>query len=199
MDKIVAVAGDVEVYESEYVGLKRGGWLTDAIVAFHAEKVKSGKVENAVLQPSQVALLCAVPELAESFGVKSCRWVLVPVNNAVLNVSRTGIGGSHWSLAVVSVEGKRAWHLDSCGRTNENVARVVVERIFGEYEFGRVTGCPQQRNNSDCGVFVCAFMETVLAALERGDADPAQSVVGMSDAFFRGYRRKIVDEIEAQM
>lgn len=105
------------------------------------------------------------------------RLVLLPVNN---NPYADRAGGSHWSLLVCARDGATVTlhHLDSSRPTNAAAADEVGRRFWpllvsdGSSSSSTATpaaypgvvssaGCPQQTNNSDCGVMLLLFAEAV--------------------------------------
>ena len=88
-------------------------------------------------------------------------------------------GGNHWCLAVISMQGKRLAYYDSKGGGGTGVLRRLRRYVMSEFEHKRLgtyrqgdwehagqCASPQQDNDDDCGVFVCAAGE----CLSRGGA-----------------------------
>lgn len=75
-------------------------------------------------------------------------------------------GGSHWSLLVVGVSDRAAFHYDSLMEGNDHVAREVtarLQRLLGEkLRFFGLPNTPQQENSMDCGMHVCMTMKHLL-------------------------------------
>ena len=90
--------------------------------------------------------------------------IFLPVNDA--QKSQIPDSGSHWSLLLVSVIDRVAFHYDSLGGHNFNDARHCADRlgmVLGiPLRFHQLEDCPQQENNSDCGVYVCILMRHLL-------------------------------------
>jgi len=74
--------------------------------------------------------------------------------------------GSHWSLLLVSVIDRVAFHYDSLGGSNFPAARRAVDRLSwllgAPLRFHQLEDTPQQENSKDCGVFVCILMRHLL-------------------------------------
>lgn len=74
--------------------------------------------------------------------------------------------GSHWSLLLVSVIDRVAFHYDSMGGSNCSAARRGADRLGAvlgyPLQFHQLADCPQQENGKDCGVFVCILMRHLL-------------------------------------
>lgn len=93
--------------------------------------------------------------------------MFVPVNDDDQTQEHNrGGGGSHWSLALVSIVDGVAFYYDSIARTNVDEARRIIKKlgiVLGmELRFIPLNDTPQQENGSDCGVYVCMFMEHLL-------------------------------------
>jgi hypothetical protein len=90
--------------------------------------------------------------------------VFLPINDC-RNVSEAE-GGSHWSLLLISVVDRIAFHYDSLYQGNVWEADTVT-RKFGyllnmPIRFLHLNDSPQQDGGSDCGVFVCMNMRHLL-------------------------------------
>lgn len=93
--------------------------------------------------------------------------MFVPVNDSDQSSSGRGtLEGSHWSLVLVSMVDGVAFYYDSIGRTNyDEAARIIrnLAAVLGmQLRFIPLNDTPQQENGSDCGVYVCMFMEHLL-------------------------------------
>jgi sentrin-specific protease 8 len=75
-------------------------------------------------------------------------------------------GGTHWSLLVVGIQDRIAFHYDSLASCNHIPATAVhrmLERVLGfSLSFANLTDTPQQDNCMDCGVHVCWAMKHLL-------------------------------------
>lgn len=100
--------------------------------------------------------------------------VFLPVNDCrTVNVPE---GGTHWSLLLVSIIDRRAFHYDSLPPGNEYEARLLSHKLSlllgSQIRCTALRDSPEQRNGSDCGVFVCMEMkELLLNRLLRVNAD----------------------------
>lgn len=108
--------------------------------------------------PDPLTLKKALPDFSKAthifLPVNDCRNVEVPE------------GGSHWSLLVVSVVDGVAFHYDSLTPSNLEEARLATQKIgqlLGRgLTFTNLENSPQQKNSSDCGVYVCVQMKHLL-------------------------------------
>jgi sentrin-specific protease 8 len=75
-------------------------------------------------------------------------------------------GGSHWSLVLVSMVDGVAFYYDSIAGTNVREANRIINKLGAvlgmQLRFIPLNDTPQQENGSDCGVYVCMFMEHLL-------------------------------------
>ncbi|KAL9078693.1 MAG: hypothetical protein Q9157_002379 [Trypethelium eluteriae] len=158
----------------EDVDCIKAGWLTDNAIAFweewlERERLKEyPKADIVLLRPSMsfmlrqtrdpLTLKDALPNFSKTTHV------FLPINDA--RDVTIAEGGSHWSLLVVSVVDRVAFHYDSLRPTNRQEALISSEKLgvlFGkELRFIDLSESPQQENGSDCGVFVCLQMQFLL-------------------------------------
>ncbi|PWW75203.1 cysteine proteinase [Tuber magnatum] len=105
--------------------------------------------------------------------VKKASHIFLPINDC-RNPS-IAEGGTHWSLLVVGVSDRVAFHYDSLSPANCGEAREVSKKLgvlLGfPLQFSDLEDTPQQDNGSDCGVHVCWAMKHLLVkrllAVER--------------------------------
>lgn len=113
------------------------------------------------LPVEQIIVGVTIPDLT---GVTH---MFVPVNDD--DQTREGSprgGGSHWSLVLVSLVDGVAFYYDSVSGTNVEEARRIINKLAQalkmQLRFIPLNDTPQQENGSDCGVYVCMFMEHLL-------------------------------------
>lgn len=175
------------------------GWFTGDIINWAIFSMASSLVENARRSPDLVYssdfvdFLRRPPCQAQQNAVRYWHWssnslqkgygrrflsykrILVPLN----------VNSKHWCLAVIESEHYRVKVYNSASdylkeETREKVeslARYATDRSGSDKSWPVVyaPGLAQQRNGYDCGVFVCAYVEALLA-----DKDPALVVDGNS-------------------
>ena len=109
------------------------------------------------MTPEPTSLKTALPDLT---GVTH---IFLPVNDC-RNVD--DVGGSHWSLLLVSAIDGVAFHYDSLESVNEDEAQILTSKmsiLLGQkLRFINLIDAPQQQNNCDCGIFVCLNMSYLL-------------------------------------
>lgn len=159
---------------SDDVRSLKSDWLTDNNIAFWEEWLereilpKYPQARIVLLRPSMTFLLMQsvdVKNIASALpNFENVTHVFLPVNDN-RDTSRAD-GGSHWSLLLVSVIDRVAFHYDSLGGSNFHEAQKCTDRlskVIGKpLRFYQIEDCPQQENSSDCGVFVCILMRHLL-------------------------------------
>lgn len=154
----------------------RDDWLTDNIIAFweewleHEVLVDHPRVKVILLRPSMAFMLMQAPDVntirdALPDMTRSTH-IFLPINdNADVEKAE---GGSHWSLLLVSINDRLAFHYDSMYPHNEDEGKKAADqlsqlmRLDAPLKFVNLERTPQQGNNSDCGVFVCLLMKHLL-------------------------------------
>ncbi|KAJ6120431.1 hypothetical protein N7523_004711 [Penicillium sp. IBT 18751x] len=180
---------DVRLTREDMQTLK-DDWLTDNIISFWEEylehefltKYKSSHI--ILLRPSMSFMILQTPDprtLREALpDFTKATHVFLPINDC-RNVTQAE-GGSHWSLLLISIVDRIAFHYDSLYQGNVWEADTVT-RKFGAllnmpFRFLHLNDSPQQDGGSDCGVFVCMNMRHLL--LKRLLMASAHEKVSMS-------------------
>ena len=124
--------------------------------------------------PDPLTLKDALPDLSRTTHI------FLPINDC--RTVEVAEGGSHWSLLLVSLVDRVAFHYDSLNSSNRQDAEAATRKIHQltgkEVKFVDLTDSPQQENSSDCGVFVCIQMRHLL--LKRLLLAHAREKVSMS-------------------
>lgn len=143
--------------------------LGDTIRYLEWEFLTQFKSSNIILlRPSMSFLLLQTPDplsLREALpDFTRATHVFLPVNDC-RNVTEAE-GGTHWSLLLISVVDRIAFHYDSLPPGNQWEAYTATCK-FGsllnqQIRFINLQDSPVQENGSDCGVFVCLHMRHLL-------------------------------------
>ena len=152
------------------------GWVADNVIGFWEEYLERSVLAReteahvVLLRPSMAFLLMQTRDadvlgLAEALPkLEHATHVFCPVNDC--RNPAVAEGGSHWSLLLVSIIDRTAFHYDSLSSANLKDAEMLtrkLQRLLGfPLAFRDLPNSPQQENGSDCGVFVCASMEHLL-------------------------------------
>lgn len=124
--------------------------------------------------PDPLTLKEALPKLSRTTHI------FLPINDC-RNPS-VAEGGSHWSLLLVSILDRVAFHYDSLNPANigeaQHAAMKLGQLLGKQLHFINLADSPQQMNSSDCGVFVCIQMRYLL--LKKLLMSSAKEKVSMS-------------------
>jgi sentrin-specific protease 8 len=193
----------------------KNDWLTDAAIDFweefleHEVLSKYPQAHIMLLKPTMAMILmkqddpawvrAALPDF------KDVTHIFLPIND---NREQSTEGGSHWSLLLVSLIDKVAFHYDSMDGANNSEAFSATKRLANilgtPLQFHHLSECPQQENGSDCGIFVCIIMRHLL--VKRLLAVNAAEKISMSMAHkavdSHGARKemlKIIDSLRKEV
>lgn len=115
-------------------------------------------------------------DLSETVGqlrLKEAQIAIAPVNdNDDVEIAN---GGCHWSLLVLDIPQRRAFHVDSAKHRNHNAAKDVARRLLEAVANDSAEGdgssdlaiafemcrTPQQQNAFDCGAYILAHAEAI--------------------------------------
>jgi sentrin-specific protease 8 len=111
-------------------------------------------------------------EVLAPLSLASRDYIFMPINN---NQDWTQVGGTHWSLLVFDRPAGVFRYYDSYGRMNERFARETARRLLPvlypsqkqQQPVFLVERTPQQQNSADCGVFVLAITEALIAPFAK--------------------------------
>lgn len=127
--------------------------------------------------------------------------IFLPVNDS--RDREHADGGNHWSLLLVSVIDRVAFHYDSLGGSNFFEAQKCAERlsrVLGfSLRFHQLDDCPQQANSNDCGVFVCILMRHLLIKrlLNANSTEKVSMSMGGTWVDSSGGRKEMLGIIES--
>jgi len=158
----------------EDINCLKDDWLTDNNIAFyeeyleHAELVKYPSSKIILLRPSISYLIAYAQDLSAIASalppLREASHIFLPINdNPNPEVAE---GGTHWSLLVVGVANRVAFHYDSLQEGNNAQARDITRRLEvllnKRLGFFGLPDTPQQENSMDCGMHVCMTMYHLL-------------------------------------
>ncbi|KAK4237196.1 hypothetical protein C8A03DRAFT_34847 [Achaetomium macrosporum] len=164
---------DVRLWTEDIKALKND-WLTDGSIAFWEEWLereilpKYPQARIVLLRPVISHLLLQTTDLKGDAAAlpdfRKVTHIFLPISDS--RDRWNADSGSHWSLLLVSVIDRVAFHYDSLGGSNFSAAKRGVDRlswVLGiPLRFHQLDDCPQQENSKDCGVFVCILMRHLL-------------------------------------
>lgn len=178
--------------------LKPGTWLDDSVVAFYGtlltnrseEAEKKGEFGEREERLKKVWCFNSffwtmynengykrVKKWTKKFDVFEKDMIIFPIN----------INNSHWTCAAVNIRDKRFEYYDSLGGKMKKAYSQLRKWLQEEHEAKKGgpidlsdwedywdDNVPQQDNSNDCGVFTCAFMESLSREVEGFDFDQRQ-------------------------
>ena len=105
----------------------------------------------------------------------------------------------HWSLAVIDLKKNGIYYYDSRGKENKEFLKLLLSYLSSEHMFKKgsnldtskfevhsVKGIPQQKNGTDCGMFLLKYAEFIA----KGDVNFTFSQKDMPR-----FRKKMVNQI----
>ncbi len=166
-DKIILNYNDSLLHESDLELLEPNQWLNDRLIGFVYEYFEIDLYPEYICQrniclvnPSAVQILKLNTSLDEArmcffepLELDKKSLIFFPLNNNKSNTS----GGTHWSLLVLNRNTSIFTHYDSLMGSNTVEAQNFVNKFKGYFKADKLINdkeFPQQKNTSDCGVYV---------------------------------------------
>ncbi|XP_068437159.1 sentrin-specific protease 2 [Clinocottus analis] len=179
---VLSAAFKLRITQRDLSTLQEGGWLNDEVINFYLSLVMercSGQAAGLKIYSFSTFFF---PKLRGGGGGQAGghtavkRWtkavdlflydlVLVPVHLGV-----------HWAMAIIDFKSKTVTSYDSMGQRHDDVCSLLLLYLKEEHKAKkgreldspkwsigslRATEIPQQRNGSDCGVFVCKYADYI--------------------------------------
>lgn len=144
--------------------------------------------------PDPMTLKEALPNFSKTSHI------FLPINDC-RNVE-VAEGGSHWSLLLVSLVDRVAFHYDSLNPANRSEAQLAsnkISQLLGKpIRFINLEDSPQQSNSSDCGVVVCIEMKHLLLKrlLQAHSKEKVSMSMGGRNIDASGGRKEMLRVIE---
>ncbi|OMJ24489.1 NEDD8-specific protease 2 [Smittium culicis] len=162
------------MYSSAAKTVKDGEWLLDSIIGFYFEYLSQTLNLEArkilLFQPSIAHLIAQASEIeyakeALPPEVNDMDYLFLPTNNG----DSENVNGSHWSLLVYEKSNNIFRYYDSLKKANLEPTRILVERLCILFDCEKtnliIEKSEQQYNDSDCGVYLLLFAETLIKKL----------------------------------
>jgi sentrin-specific protease 1 len=163
-DRIVADNFGIQLKQADVERLLPGGWLSDEVINFYLGLLELYFSRCHFFNTHFYALLdkgghARVATWTRNVDIFALDMVFVPVH----------LYESHWALVVVNVQERAIEYYDSLASDADEPTRVITAYLLreellkrgGASEDWRIvapgTTIPQQRNGSDCGVFLCRY------------------------------------------
>ncbi|GBC01037.1 hypothetical protein RclHR1_04040007 [Rhizophagus clarus] len=211
---------DAMLTPADYYLLYDDRWLNDQCVDFYLEYLEynssvkeESKVKPYLLRASMSFLIANIEDakyLSKALPkqIFSSDIIFIPVNNK--QSLESYIGGSHWSLLVYVKENNKFLYYDSANDMNFDIANKFADKISGVLEVKRndivIVNTPQQKNGSDCGVFVLSitdqFYQRIIESQSNSDQVDFEKILEvdvqnlLSPSNMRKKIRNLVNELE---
>ncbi|XP_034418831.1 sentrin-specific protease 2 isoform X2 [Cyclopterus lumpus] len=179
---VLSAAFKLRITQRDLATLQEGGWINDEVINFYLSLVMercSGEAAGLKIYSFSTFFF---PKLRGGGGGQAGghpavkRWtktvdlflydlILVPLHLGV-----------HWAMAVIDFKSKTVMSYDSMGQRHDDVCSLLLLYLKEEHKAKRgreldspkwtvgslrATEIPQQKNGSDCGVFVCKYADYI--------------------------------------
>ncbi|XP_051568345.1 sentrin-specific protease 2-like isoform X1 [Myxocyprinus asiaticus] len=173
---VLCSAFKLRITQRDLATLQEGSWLNDEVINFYMNLVMSRSEQEVGGRKVYSFSTFLFPKLHSGGHTAVRRWtkavdlfqydiILVPLHLGV-----------HWSLAVVDFKSKSVRSYDSMGQRHDDICNMILLYLKEEFKVKkgkdldilkwtvsslRPTEIPQQKNGSDCGVFVCKYADYI--------------------------------------
>ncbi|XP_067315272.1 sentrin-specific protease 2 isoform X2 [Pseudorasbora parva] len=173
---VLCSAFKLRITQRDLSTLQEGSWLNDEVINFYMNLVMSRSEQEVGGRKIYSFSTFLFPKLHGGGHASVRRWtkavdlflyeiILVPLHLGV-----------HWSLAVVDFKSKSVLSYDSMGQRHDDICNMILLYLKEEFKVKkgkdldmskwtlsslRPSEIPQQKNGSDCGVFVCKYADYI--------------------------------------
>ncbi|XP_073707657.1 sentrin-specific protease 2 isoform X1 [Garra rufa] len=173
---VLCSAFKLRITQRDLATLQEGSWLNDEVINFYMNLVMSRSEQEVGNRKVYSFSTFLFPKLHNGGHAAVRRWtkavdlflydiILVPLHLGV-----------HWSLAVVDFKSKSVRSYDSMGQRHDDICDMILLYLKEELKVKkgkdldtskwtlsslRPSEIPQQKNGSDCGVFVCKYADYI--------------------------------------
>ncbi|XP_077055527.1 sentrin-specific protease 2 isoform X2 [Siphateles boraxobius] len=173
---VLCSAFKLRITQRDLATLQEGSWLNDEVINFYMNLVMSRSEQEVGGRKVYSFSTFLFPKLHGGGHASVRRWtkavdlflydiILVPLHLGV-----------HWSLAVVDFKTKSVLSYDSMGQRHDDICNMILLYLKEEFKVKkgkdldlskwtlsslRPSDIPQQKNGSDCGVFVCKYADYI--------------------------------------
>ncbi|KAM9483743.1 sentrin-specific protease 2 [Clarias gariepinus] len=175
-DLILSSGFKLRIAQRDLATLQEGTWLNDEVINFYLNLVMARAEQETGGRKVYCFSTFFFPKLHGGGHTAVRRWtkaVDLFLYDIILIPLHLGV---HWSLAVVDFQAKSVRSFDSMGQRHDDICNQILMYLKEEYEAKkgkdfeilkwtvtslRATEVPQQKNGSDCGVFVCKYADYI--------------------------------------
>ncbi|KAK7154980.1 hypothetical protein R3I93_009816 [Phoxinus phoxinus] len=173
---VLCSAFKLRITQRDLATLQEASWLNDEVINFYMNLVMSRSEQEVGGRKVYSFSTFLFPKLHGGGHASVRRWtkavdlflydiILVPLHLGV-----------HWSLAVVDFKSKSVLSYDSMGQRHDDICNLILLYLKEEFKVKkgkdldmskwtlsslRPSEIPQQKNGSDCGVFVCKYADYI--------------------------------------
>ncbi|KAG1942364.1 sentrin-specific protease 2 isoform X2 [Pimephales promelas] len=173
---VLCSAFKLRITQRDLATLQEGSWLNDEVINFYMNLVMSRGEQEVGSRKVYSFSTFLFPKLHGGGHASVRRWtkavdlflydiILVPLHLGV-----------HWSLAVVDLKTKSVLSYDSMGQRHDDICNMILLYLKEEFKVKkgkdldlskwtlsslRPSEIPQQKNGSDCGVFICKYADYI--------------------------------------
>ncbi|XP_073726890.1 sentrin-specific protease 2 isoform X1 [Misgurnus anguillicaudatus] len=173
---VLCSAFKLRITQRDLATLQECNWLNDEVINFYMNLVMSRSEQEVGCRKVFSFSTFLFPKLHGGGHAAVRRWtkavdlflydiILVPLHLGV-----------HWALAVVDFKSKSVRSYDSMGQRHDDICNMILLYLKEEFKVKkgkdldvskwttcslRPTEIPQQKNGSDCGVFVCKYADYI--------------------------------------
>uniref|UniRef100_A0AAY5EA50 Ubiquitin-like protease family profile domain-containing protein n=1 Tax=Electrophorus electricus TaxID=8005 RepID=A0AAY5EA50_ELEEL len=176
---VLSSAFKLRITQRDLATLQEGSWLNDEVINFYLNLVMARGEQTLGGRKVYCFSTFFFPKLLAGGHHAVRRWtkaVDLFLYDVVLVPLHLGV---HWSLAAVEFRSKSVRSYDSMGQRHDDICNLIMMYLKEEYRIKkgkdletlkwtvtstRSAEVPQQRNGSDCGVFVCKYADCIARA-----------------------------------
>ncbi|XP_051986933.1 sentrin-specific protease 2-like [Xyrauchen texanus] len=173
---VLCSAFKLRITQRDLATLQEGSWLNDEVINFYMNLVMSRSEQEIGCRKVYSFSTFLFPKLHGGGYTSVRRWtkaVDLFIYDIILVPLHLGV---HWSLAVVDFKSKSVRSYDSMGQRHDDICNMILLYLKEEFKVKkgrdldiskwtvssvRPTEIPQQKNGSDCGVFVCKYADYI--------------------------------------
>lgn len=173
---VLSSAFKLRITQRDLATLQEGSWLNDEVINFYLNLVMARSEQDAGALKVYSFSTFFFPKLHGGGHAAVRRWtkaVDLFLYDIILIPLHLGV---HWSLIAVDFRTKSVRSYDSMGQRHDDICNLILVYLEEEYMVKkskdleelkwtvrsmRASDIPQQRNGSDCGVFVCKYADYI--------------------------------------
>lgn len=173
---VLCSAFKLRITQRDLATLQEGSWLNDEVINFYMNLVMARSEQEVLGKKVYSFSTFLFPKLLSGGHAAVRRWTKA-VDLFLFDVILVPLHlGVHWSLAVVDFKSKSVRSYDSMGQRHDDICDLILLYLKEEFKVKkgkdldvskwivsslRPSEIPQQKNGSDCGVFICKYADYI--------------------------------------